>query len=283
MKIAIIAPGAMGARVAARLAANGVQILTSLAGRSASSRARAEAAEMRDVPDHALTEAALILSIVPPGDALALARRLAPALAAAREKPAYVDCNAVSPQTAERISAVIAETGAPFVDAAIIGGPPQPGKSGPVFYLSGKEAARAAVLGAHGIIVKRLDGRVGAASGLKMSYAGITKGFTALGAAMMLAASRFGADAALHAELAESQPQLLAQLTRSVPGMFPKAYRWVAEMEEIAGFAAADPASAAIYQGIARLYERLAADQAGEKREIGALAAFVGKPAAPDH
>jgi hypothetical protein len=54
-------------------------------------------------------------------------------------------------------------------------------------------------------------------------------------------------------------------------------------MEEIAGFTAADPAAAAVYQGIARLYERLAADQAGEKREIGALAAFVGKAAAPDH
>ncbi len=286
MQIAIIAQGAMGAAVAARLAANGAEVVTSLAGRSASSRARAEAAGMRAVADEALADAAIILSIVPPGEALALARRLAHVLRAAREKPAYVDCNAVSPQMAERIAEVIGGTGAPFVDAAIIGPPPEPGKSGPgksgpVFYLSGHEARRAAVLDAHGIAVKLLDSPVGAASGLKMSYAGLTKGITALGAAMMLAATRFGADRILYAELAESQPKLLAQLTRSVPGMFPKAYRWASEMEEIAAFTAEDPAVAAIYQGMARLYERLAADQAADKREVGALAAFVGLAAAP--
>jgi putative dehydrogenase len=291
MQIAIIAPGAMGAGIAARLAANGAEVVTSLAGRSASSRARAEAAGMRAVADEVLADAAIILSIVPPGEALALARRLAPVLTASREKPAYVDCNAVSPQMAERIAEVIGGTGAPFVDAAIIGPPPEPGKSGPgksgpgksgpVFYLSGHEARRAAVLDAHGITVKRLDGPVGAASGLKMSYAGLTKGVTALGAAMILAATRFGANRTLYAELAESQPKLLAQLTRSVPGMFPKAYRWASEMEEIAAFTAEDPAVAAIYQGMARLYERLAADQAADKREIGALAAFVGLAAAP--
>ena len=36
--------------------------------------------------------------------------------------------------------------------------------------------------------IRLLDGPLTAASALKMSYAGITKGFTALGAAMMLAA-----------------------------------------------------------------------------------------------
>ena len=73
-----------------------------------------------------------------------------------------------------------------------------------------------------------------------MSYAGITKGFTALGAAMMLAATRGGSAEALQAELAESQPALLGYLTRQVPSMYPKAYRWVAELEEIAGFVGKD-------------------------------------------
>ena len=39
-----------------------------------------------------------ILSILPPGDAVALARRFAGALTASNSKPVYVDCNAVSPQ-----------------------------------------------------------------------------------------------------------------------------------------------------------------------------------------
>ncbi len=69
-----------------------------------------------------------------------------------------------------------------------------------------------------------------------MSYGGITKGLTAVGSAMILAATRAGVAEALHAELAASQPNLLTYFTRSVPDMFGKAYRWVPEMEEIAHF-----------------------------------------------
>src|SRR5260221_12417994 len=92
-----------------------------------------------------------------------------------------------------------------------------------------------------------------------MSYAGITKGLTGLGAAMMLGASRSGAAAALRQELAESQPHLLAWLARQVPSMYPKAYRWVAEMEEIDAFSGGDVAAQQIYRGQARPYERPAA------------------------
>ena len=117
-------------------------------------------------------------------------------------------------------------------------------------------------------------GPIGAASAMKMSYAGITKGFTALGAAMMLAASRAGTAEDLRAELSSSQPALFGWLTRQVPGMYSKAYRWVAEMEEIAQFVGEDPAARNFYEGAARLYERLAADFDGERKEIAALDAF---------
>ena len=119
-----------------------------------------------------------------------------------------------------------------------------------------------------------LQGPVGAASGLKMSYAGITKGTTALASAMILAATRFGAAADLQRELAESQPDLLRLFTRSVPDMMPKAYRWVAEMEEIAAFAGEDDASRQIYKGIARLYDRLARDREGDGQEMAQLRRF---------
>src|SRR5581483_11678779 len=109
-----------------------------------------------------------------------------------------------------------------------------------------------------GLAVRALEGPVGAASALKMSYAGITKGLTAVGSAMMLGADRAGAAQALKRELAESQPHLLAYLTKHVPAMFPKAYRWVAEMEEIAQFLAADPAAPQVYAAMARLYARFA-------------------------
>lgn len=273
--VAIIAPGAMGAAVGRRLTEHGIEVRTSLAGRGEASARRAREAGMRAVEDAGVAQADIVLSIVPPAEALALAERLAPALARADPKPVYADCNAVSPQTVRRIGAALSGTGARFVDAGIIGGPPAPGARGPVFYASGPAAAALAVLNGHGLEVKALEGGIGAASGLKMSYAGITKGLTALASAMMLAAARNGVAAELRQELAGSQPRLLEWLGRSVPGMAPKAYRWVAEMEQIAEFAGEDAAAREIYRGIARLYERLAGDQAGGRQETQALRAFL--------
>ena len=79
----------------------------------------------------------IILSILPPGDALGLAERLAPALRAAAKKPVYVDCNALDPATVLRIARVVEETGATFVDGGIIGGPPK-ARYSPKIYLSGE-------------------------------------------------------------------------------------------------------------------------------------------------
>jgi 3-hydroxyisobutyrate dehydrogenase-like beta-hydroxyacid dehydrogenase len=263
----------MGSAVGKRLTQNGLRVTTVLAGRSAASVARAGEAGMVAVTDEDAASADLLLSIVPPGDALALSERLAPVLRARNEKPVYVDCNAVSPVTAVAIAEVVAESGCPFVDAGIIGAPPRPNYDGPTFYASGAAAARFAALNDYGLKIHVMAGAAGAASAMKMSYAGITKGFTAMGAAMLLAASRAGTAEALHHELSQSQPALLGWLTRQVPAMFPKAYRFVAEMEEIAEFVGDDPAARQMYEGYAHLYERLAENE-GDNPETGALAAF---------
>jgi putative dehydrogenase len=276
--VAIIAPGMMGSAVGRRLTENGLRVTTVLAGRSPASVARAREAGMADVSEEDAVSADLLLSIVPPGDALGLSEQIAPLLRTRNEKPVYVDCNAVSPATAADIAAVVAETGCPFVDAGIIGAPPRPNYDGPTFYASGEAAPRFAALNDYGLKIHVIDGPAGAASAMKMSYAGITKGFTAMGAAMVLAASRAGTAQALHQELSQSQPALLAWLTRQVPAMFPKAYRFVAEMEEIADFVGEDTAARQMYEGYAKLYARLAADLDGDKREIDALAAFVKRP-----
>ena len=273
--VAVIAPGMMGSAVGKRLTERGVKVTTVLGGRSSGSAARAREAGMVPVSDAEAVTADMVLSIVPPVAALPLAERLLPHLQANRQKPIYVDCNAVSPQTVVDIAAVVTATGCPFVDAGIIGQPPKAGYDGPTFYASGDAARRFATLGEYGLKVRVLDGPAGAASAVKMSYAGITKGFTALGAVMMLAAAREGTAETLHRELAESQPSLFAWLTRQMPTMYSKAYRWIAEMEEIAAFVADDPAGHQMFEGYARLYQRLAADYEGDKREVDALTAFV--------
>jgi len=273
--IAIIAPGNMGAGIGQRLTENKATVLTALAGRSAASAARAREAGIIAVAERALMEADFLLSIVPPGEALALAKRLAPLLAAANRKPTYVDCNAVSPDTMNAIGDVIAATGAPFVAAGIIGPPPRPGSANTKIYASGPHAASLAVLKDYGLIVRVLDGPLAAASALKMSYAGITKGFTALGAAMLLAATRGGSADALKAELAESQPALNQWLGRQMPAMYGKAYRWVAELDEIAAFVGEDHPEHAMLNAAARLYERIAEDFEEDRLETGALDEFL--------
>ena len=270
--IAIISPGAMGSAVGARLHAGGATVLTSLAGRNAGSASRAGAAGMEPADDARIAGSDIVLSIVPPRDAAALAERLVPALEKSAHKPIYVDCNAVDVRTVRRVEALIVPTGARFADAGIIGGPPKPGEVGPTFYLSGEAAPELSVLAQLGIKTRMLDGPVGAASALKMSYAGITKGLTAIGAAMILAATRAGVAEALHEELAASQPQLLAGFARAMPDMYGKAYRWVAEMREIAAFIGRDQPEHAIYEGMAGLYEHIAADEGGE---TGAIDRFL--------
>ncbi len=273
--VAVVAQGAMGAGIAGRLTAHGLRVVTSLAGRSAASAARARAAGMVAVGDEALAQADCFLSILPPGEAMALAERMAGPIAAAGRAPLYVDCNAVSPPTKIAIGRVIERAGARFVDAGIIGGPPRAGSDGPRFYAAGPAAEEFAALAAFGLVVDVMRGPVGAAAAMKMSYAGITKGFTALGAMMLLAATRGGVAAGLRAELARSQPALLAWLAETVPAVYPKAYRYVGEMEEIAAYVGEDRAAADTFAAFADFYTRLAADQAGAKAEVNALAAFL--------
>jgi L-threonate 2-dehydrogenase len=261
--VAVIAQGTMGAGVGRRLHERGAEVRTLLSGRSDKSAERARAAGMQPAADEKalLDSADVFLSILPPDQAENLARQLAPALTALAKKPVYVDCNAVSPQTVERIAAVVAPTGADFVDAGIIGGPPREGYS-PAIYASGPAVAKTAILRDWGIDWRPMDGPIGAASGLKMSYAGITKGTIAIAAAMLLGAARFGCGEALIAELSKSQPDMLKRMRGSLPSMYDKAYRWVGEMEEISAFQEANKPSADMYAAIARLYEFLAAAEA---------------------
>ena len=262
LSVAVVAPGAMGAAVGRRLADHGARVLTLLAGRSAATRRRAEAAGMADADEAAIAEADLVLSIVPPGEAVGLAGRLAPALRAGRRKPAFIDCNAISPDTLRAVAAALEGCGVPVLDGCIIGGPPVAGQAGPALYVSGDQDARAAVLGRLGLDLHPMAGPLGAASALKMSYAGITKGLTGLGTAMLLGAERAGLGAELRAELERSQPQLLVRFDKAIPDMLPKAYRWVAEMREIAGFLGPDDPAALMFEGAARLYAQIAAEPA---------------------
>jgi 3-hydroxyisobutyrate dehydrogenase-like beta-hydroxyacid dehydrogenase len=275
-KIAIIAPGAMGSAVGRRVSEHGARVLTSLTGRSIETIRRAEATGMIGCDDDAIAGADVILSVLPPADALALAKRFASPLSRVARKAVFVDCNAVNVETVHQIALIIGSAGARFVDGGIIGPPPGP-QGEPTFYFSGADAPTLGALGDLGLKVRIMEGPVGAASALKMSYAGINKGGILLVAAMLLGATRAGVADALRGELAESQPQLLSRIARAIPDMYPKAYRWAPEMEQIADFLGDDLAARDIFKGMAALCRQLAADQGGNRTEIGLLDSFVTK------
>ena len=207
--VSIMAQGSMGAATGARLVENGIEVRTVVAGRSAASAERARKAGMKPVSEDELVQADFLLSIVPPAEAIPLARHLAPRLMQSARKPIYVDLNAINPATTMAVEMIVAPTKCRFVDGGIIGGPPRAGYAGPVYYVSGDDAAEVDALSAFGLKVGVIDAPVGAASALKMSYAGITKGLTAIGASMILAAHRAGVSDALRAELSASQANLL--------------------------------------------------------------------------
>ena len=276
--IAIVAQGAMGAGVGARLVERGLRVVTSLAGRTDASAQRAKAAGMVAVSDAECAQADFFLSICPPSDALALAEKMAAIIATADKKPVYVDCNAVSPKRKVVIGDTILNSGAPFVDVGITGLPPRAGHS-PTLHAAGPDAGKFGVLNDFGIKVNVIEGPIGAASALKMSYAGITKGMTALGSMMMLAATRAGVAELARNELDHSHAALITQFQRAVPDMFDKAYRFDGEMLEIADFVAEDPQARQMYEAISAFYTRIAADHVGKHEETGALAAFLQKKA----
>ncbi len=279
--VVVIAMGEMGSGIARRLKERGARVRTSLKGRSSASAARASSAGAESFDDdRALLEGSdFMLSVVPPGTARDLARRLAPALQAVARKPVYVDCNAIAPQTAREVAAILAPTGCPFADGGIIGGPPKGEEAGPRIYLSGPAAPAAAALARCGLDMRVLPGDVGVASAFKLSYAGFTKGVVALASEMILGATQAGIETELKHEIASSQPQLLAWIQKRVPEMYRKSYRWVAEMEEISAYLEDVPGGGEIYAGMARLYADLAqsAKQRGGKgNAIDALEAFLG-------
>ena len=253
--IALLSPGDMGHAVGKVLVEHGLQVITSLHGRSARTRQLAARAGIHDVGTLAalVHDADLILSILVPDQAVATAQVVAQALSTTNQEVLYVDCNAVAPQTAHAIDRIISGAGSRFVDAGIIGPPPhKPGTTR--FYASGREVATFAELNHFGLEIIALGPESGQASAFKMCYAALTKGLTALATELLTAAEVFGITEALAHEFENSQALLYKQMQQALPGMPAKAHRWIGEMEEIAQTFGAIGLTPQMLAGAAELY-----------------------------
>src|SRR5262245_54131178 len=122
--IGLIAQGGMGAGIGKRLVERGLKVATVLEGRSAASAKRAADAGMTSASWADMARADIFLSILPPGEALSLAKKLAPEIAKSASKPVYADLNAISPATMREIEAALKPGGAIVADGGILGQPP---------------------------------------------------------------------------------------------------------------------------------------------------------------
>lgn len=252
--IALLHPGEMGAAIGACLVASGHRVVWGSTGRSPATHARAKAAGLEDLAslERVLSAATVVLAVCPPHGALALARTVAEKGFAG----IYVDANAVSPETAREAGRTAEAAGAAFVDGGIVGSPP--GKAIRArLYLSGQRAADVAALFAgSNMQAIPLDGPIGAASALKVCYAAWTKGATALLAAIRALAQEHGVETTLLEEWSLSQPEL-AQRSAMVSTSARKAWRWIAEMEEIAASFGAAGLPDGFHLAAAEIYRRL--------------------------
>ena len=264
--IGVMSPGDMGQAIAQQLKQNGFNVYTALDQRSVRTKTLAQQAGLTDVGSVArLTEQCdLILSVMNPGAALEFATEVAQALSANRRKLLFADCNAIATVTMQKINTAITAAGGRCADAGIIGPPPR-GAAKTNLYVSGPEARELEQIATAQIAIHVLSERVGDASAIKMCYAAMNKGMIALVLELLVVARRLGVDAALEAQFMKTHAAIFQQVVDGLPAMPPKAHRWVPEMLEIAQTFEAAGMTPRIFEGVAAMYEFVAATEIGRE------------------
>ena len=254
--VALLHPGNMGATIGAAAATSGARVVWASHQRSQATQDRARQAGLVDMENltNAVRASDVVLAVCPPHAALDLAR----SVAEHNFRGIYVDANAVSRSTAERIGETVTKAGASFVDGGIIGSPVR--RAGTTrLYLSGARAPEVAELFSKSMLDARAIGaEPGAASALKVAYAAWTKCTDALLLAIRALAAREGVDGALLKEWALSQPDLERRSLRAAAVATPKAWRYVGEMKEIAATFEGAGLPSGFHLAASDIYERLA-------------------------
>jgi 3-hydroxyisobutyrate dehydrogenase-like beta-hydroxyacid dehydrogenase len=268
--VGIVSPGAMGAAIGRSLA--GRRVVATLAGRSQRTRGLADRLELLPSLEDVAAAADIVFSVVPPGEALAVAEAIAAAAAATGARPLVADLNAVSPATVGAIGEAIRAAGLELVDGSISGPPPRP-EGATRLYLSGPRAGELAALGFAGVEPIVVGDEVGTASALKMCTASVYKGTALLLAHALGTAQAEGVLEPVLADLRTSFPELLEGAERTIALAASKSPRYVGEMREIARTQAGAGFPQGLFDAIAAAYAAMAATElAGSTPEQAARA-----------
>jgi 3-hydroxyisobutyrate dehydrogenase-like beta-hydroxyacid dehydrogenase len=266
--VAIVSPGYMGAGLGGALRAGGARVVASVAGRSARTRRLARAAGLELLPSlvEVVAVADVVLSVTPPGQALAAAQTIANAARETGAKPVVADLNATSPDTMRLIAEAWA--GLPVVDGSI-SGPPPSARPGARVFLAGVRAADVAALPWDGQIEPIVLGTgIGSASALKMCTASVYKGLNGLVTQAMRVAGRYGVLDLVLDDLGTNGLDGSAGVAVAAT----KAHRYVDEMHQIAATQAGAGLTPALFEAFAAVYAEIAGTRLAE-----------GDPESADH
>ncbi|KAH8700916.1 6-phosphogluconate dehydrogenase [Talaromyces proteolyticus] len=299
VSVGILSIGDMGLGIARLLQAHSYRVLTVTAGRSQDTinRIKAASIEALSTDQDLVVQSDYILSIVPPRDALATAQRVVEATQhvdtlrrrsereSASKKPYFFDLNAISPRSAREIAALFSpttsedDTIAYFLDGGIIGGPPSLDAVGqtwkkPSLVLSGSVPLPGTFAAlAETLNMKIVGPKIGSASALKLSFASLTKGLTALTVLSFSTAHSEAVLPELLEHLNEYSPKTAALSTGGIAAMPPKAYRWVEEMRGIGeAFDTEghwDGVGSSVYGAFAEIYRGIAEDTILGQEKVG--------------
>ena len=256
----------MGSVLGARLRDGGARVVVALDGRSKRTRRLAAEAGLEDVRtlEALLSAATVVLSVVPPGAALDVAGAIASAAGNAR--PLVADLNAVAPATVKRAAALLDERGIEMVDGSISGPPPHEAGTTRV-YLSGRRAEEIAALPLEGVERVVVGEDVGLASAVKMCTASVYKGRVALLAQALRAASAYGVVEHVLDDLVGTGLADRRRTGATLGRASAKAWRYVAEMEEIAAAQAGADLTPDLFAAFAKVYAELAERSFAESPE----------------
>lgn len=166
-------------------------------------RASESGAQVAEELASALKGAQLVFSAVTASQAEAVASACAAHLVAGQ---IFIDLNSVSPAVKQRNSLAVEQSGAEYVEAAVMAPVPPQGIRVPIL-LGGRIAERiAGVLNGLGMRSQAVAAEVGLASAIKLCRSIMIKGMEAMCVQSMLAANAFGVDERVLASLAASFP-----------------------------------------------------------------------------
>ena len=205
----------------------------------------------------------------------------------------YIDLNAISPRSAATVCDLFQSTPIRFVDGGIIGGAPKQNDSDPSTWskpslvVSGPDTLQDAPVNGTNLAqllnVKHIAPTIGPASGLKMCFASLSKGFIGIAIQSFTTAHALGVLSELQEHMGAYSPGVAERARRGLVSMPPKAYRWVREMEEISDTMAEEGGfEKDIFRGISEVYRAVAEDtelgeEKTESREKGKTAEEVAR------